>query len=260
MNKKGFQPTDEDKLIEARVNDAFLKASSYIQKFYGFLDPHEAVVAKRIAEKLSNDSNFDGCSFSFFGGYQEAERVYLGVFVPYSDIDINQFPIKTIKISWKFKPLSHRDFLGALLSLGIVKSKIGDILVRENDCTVFIDKTVADFVIQNLNKVGSCGVKCEFIDNCQVERQDEFREIKTTIASERLDCVVSALTNTSRTASNLLITSGLVSVNYEICTNNSFVVIENSTVSIRGHGRFAVLKLGPKTRKGRLSFTANKYI
>lgn len=260
MNKKGFVSQEEDKLIESRVNDSFLKASDFKEKFLGFLDPHERVIAERKAKTFSNVNNFENLSFGFYGGYPDAERVFLGVFVPYSEVDLKEFPIKAIKISWRFKTLTHRDFLGAILSLGIVKSKIGDIIVLENEATVLVEKTVAEFILENLKMVGSCGVSCEEIDGNEIKKTTNFQEIKTTIASVRLDCVVSALINSSRSNANELILGGLVSVDHEVCTNNSLIVFENSTVSIRGHGRFAVLKLGPKTKKGRLSFTANKYI
>lgn len=254
MRKK---PQD-DSLLEARVNDAFVSASEYRAKFIGFLDPDEAVQAQKIAESLKNA--YEGCTGVINGGYDEAERVFFGVFPPYSEPLTEEFPIAAIKIRWRFAKLNHRDFLGALLSLGIVRSKIGDIIVGDNECTVFAEKTVAAFIIQNLEKVGSAGVQCCISEERVTEREQNFKEIGGTVASKRLDCVVSALTGRSRSASTELIAGGLVSVNYEVHDENSFEIYESATVSIRGCGRFVVDKLGPQTRKGRFTFAARKFL
>lgn len=251
---------ENDELLTAKVDDAFIKASGYCEKFIGFLDPHEAVTAKKRADFLMKNSEYRDCDFELFGGYNEAERVFLGVFPPYSDSKERVFPITALEITFRFANLAHRDFLGALLGLGIVKSKIGDIIVSDTKCTVFVEKTVCPFIMQNLTKVGSAGVECKIIDGSTVVRNDHFKELTSTIASSRLDCVVAAITNSSRSQACTLIESGLVSVGYEVCCDNTYFIQESTTVSIRGHGRFAVDKPGPETRKGRLVFKARKYI
>lgn len=250
---------EEDELLKARVDDAFDSAASYREKFIGFLDPHEAAVAQKRAGFLCSSGAYDGCSYEFFGGYEGAERVFLGVFPPYSQHNTNDFPVAAIEIKWRFAALSHRDFLGALLALGIVRSKIGDIIVGDGKCTVFAEKTVASFIVQNLLKVGSAGVQCKIADG-EIVREDHFKEISATVASNRLDCVVCALTGCSRSAAAQLIAGGLVLVDFEPCLDNTSEVSEGSTVSIRGHGRFVIDGIGPKTRKGRLAFAARKYL
>lgn len=249
----------EDELLKARIDDAFDAAASYREKFIGFLDPHEAAIAQKRARFLCSGGVYDGCSYEIFGGYDGAERVFLGVFPPYSQHDNNDFPVAAIEITWRFAALSHRDFLGALLALEIVRGKIGDIIVGDGKCTVFAEKTVASFIVQNLVKVGSAGVQCKAATG-DIVREEHFKEIKGTVASQRLDCLVSALTGCSRASAAGLISGGLVSVNFETCFDNSSEISGGATVSIRGHGRFVIDGIGPQTRKGWLAFAARKYL
>ncbi len=93
-----------------------------------------------------------------------------------------------------------------------------------------------------------------------VIRDEHFKEIGGTVASARLDCILSALTALSRSESAQLITSGLVFVNFETECKISVIVSEGATVSIRGHGRFVIDRIGPQTKKGRLSIKARKYL
>lgn len=260
LNQMHNDKTQADKLLESRVSDAFDGALSYAKRFVGFLDPHEQSFAKQIVSRLSRDTAYDDCSALFWGGYESAEKVFLGVFPPFETPCSDEFPIAAIDITWRMVSLSHRDFLGALLALGIVHSKIGDIVVGDGRCTVFAEKTVAAFIIQNLTKVGSAGVLCIPSSGDIAARDEHFKEIGGTVASTRLDCVLSALTGLSRSTSGELITGGLVSVNFEVSCKISALVSEGATVSVRGHGRFVIDRLGPQTKKGRLSFAARKYL
>jgi RNA-binding protein YlmH len=252
--------TREDGLLEARVRDAFNAAASYGSKFIGFLDPHEALSAQKCVRLLCDGSGNDDCSYGFFGGYDGAERVFLGVFPPYSQPKNDDFPIAAVEITWRFASLAHRDFLGALLALGIMRGKIGDIVIGNEKCTVFAEKTVSSFIVQNLVKVGAAGVRCKTVNAGFAVREEHFKELNGTVASQRLDCVVSVLTGNSRSAAAELITGGLVSVDFETRCEISGGISEGATVSIRGHGRFIIDKLGPQTRKGRIAFAARKYL
>jgi RNA-binding protein YlmH len=254
------QQSQQDKLLAARIRDAFDGAAAYREKFVGFLDPHEAVEAALCAKKLRAGAQYEACSYAMFGGHDGAERVFFGVFPPYTEVDFSAFPVVAITISWRFTKLTHRDFLGALLALGIVRGKIGDIVVGDGNCTVFAEKTVATFIVQNLSKVGAAGVTTAVCSDGFCLPMAQFREISDTVASQRLDCVVAVLVGCSRSAAVDLISSGLVSVNFEPCCDNASSVDMDATVSIRGHGRFVIDRMGPQTRKGRLSFLARKYL
>ena len=240
------------------MRDAFEAAEGYTEKFVGFLDPHEAAGAARYAKVIC--AQYESCSYALHGGYDRAERVFLGVFPPYAEPNFATFPIVAISITWRFAQLTHRDFLGALLALGIIRGKIGDIVVGDGNCTVFAEKTVASFIVQNLEKVGAAGVTVSICSGGFSLPEAQFSEISCTVASQRLDCLVAALTGCSRSSAAELITGGLVSVNFELCCDNAACVEKDATLSIRGHGRFVIDRLGPETRKGRLSFLARNYL
>lgn len=246
--------------VAPRVGDAFSAAAGYKQRFIGFLDPFEAAEAEKISRRLKAQDAYEDCSYAFYGGYSGAERVFLGVFPPYSEPENGEFPISAVNITWRFSELSHRDFLGAILALGIVRSKIGDILIGGGECTVFAERTVALFIAQNLKKVGNAGVRCEISSGDIVKREEHFKNIEKTVASSRLDCIVSALLGCSRSGASELITGGLVAVDFETGCDNTKEIDAGETVSIRGHGRFVIDKIGPPTKKGRLNLAARKYL
>ena len=249
-----------DRLLASRVSDAFEAAGrQYVPRFVGFLDGHQRRIAQQICDQQACGRRAGECSALFWGGFEGAERTVLGVFPPFGEPETAAFPIRCVRIGWKFRELTHRDFLGSLLSLGIRRDKIGDIVVGDGECAVMLDEAVACFVMQNLEKVGGAGVRCEEADGASVHVQAQFDELSDTVASPRLDCVVASLGNMSRTESGRLITNGLISVDFETVMNSSAPVCEGSTVSIRGHGRFIIDAIGPATRKGRLKFSARRY-
>lgn len=248
--------SDADRMLVSRVEDTVSAAQRhYDARFLGFLDLHERAIALSAAERLGSD-----CEYVLWGGYENAERVMFGVYPPGSEKTVSQFPLACVHITWKFGTLTHRDFLGALLSLGIKREKIGDILAGKGECDAVLDASVARFVAQSLEKVGGSGVSCEMTDGCAIKKEESFQEIRDTIASERLDCVAAALLNISRSETVKLIENGSISVDFVTSDNVTQKIMEGSTVSIRGHGRFIIDGIGPPTKKSRLRFAARKYL
>ena len=253
-NKQQSSQSEEDRLLISRVEDAAGAVThTWSPRFIGFLDGHQHMVAQAAINALHSDANH-----VFWGGYDAAERVYLGFFP--DEPDNEAFPIGALRFDWKFGTLTHRDFLGALLSLGIRRDKLGDIIISGNSCTVVAERAITDFIAQNLAKVGGSGVSCGEINLDTIVKQQEFCDLRDTIASPRLDCVVAALVNMSRTQSDRLIQSGLVQLSFETAIDSAARVSGGATVSIRGHGRFIVDSIGPETKKGRLRFAARKYL
>ncbi|AVQ95402.1 hypothetical protein DRA42_03590 [Ethanoligenens harbinense] len=247
-------PGTDDSLLFARADDALRAVGRYAARFVGFLDEREqAAVLRHLSAKHAD------ASFLLWGGYADAERRMLGVFPQEEVPDGAAFPITAVQIIWKGAELNHRDFLGALLSLGLKREKVGDLVVRSNDCVAFLENAVAAFVRSNLSRVGRIGVSCEPYEG-DVRREAHFAEIGGTVASERLDCVVAALTGCSRTQAEDGITAGRVALDFRTVTDRACRVPPGASLSIRGCGRFVVDELGPPTRKGRLRFAARKYV
>nr|WP_317411944.1 YlmH/Sll1252 family protein [uncultured Solibaculum sp.] len=243
----------EDQQLEARVLDAIrLSERRKSPCFVGFLDERQAVLARATARQF-------GCAFFLcWGGYQEAERTVFGVFP--NQPDVGDFPIEPVTLRFrKQDSLSHRDFLGSLMALGIKREVIGDILVEEGRCVLFVLREMAEYITSQVEKVGRVGVKCFLGLEGELPAGHRVEPKEGVVASSRLDCVVAFAANGSRSTAVKMIQGGLVSVNHEVCTNVSYTVKEEDKLSIRGWGRGIIAQFGPPTRKGRLHILLNKY-
>ncbi len=198
-------------------------------------------------------------SFSLFGGYENAER-QIAVFGNEEDFGYSpSYPIVCILVSplmQKFADdLTHRDFLGSVLGLGIKRETIGDIIIKNNTGYIFCLNTIADFITENLKKVRHTSVKCEKVTETPEEVNPESTEKFIIVASERLDVIIAEIYNLSRSESNNLFLAKKVFVNGKLTENNSHKIKTGDIVSVRGFGRFNWLGTSGETKKGRLKAT-----
>ncbi len=246
----------DEKLLIARAADtAALCERQYAIKAMGFLSPAEAaVIAKNMPS--ANVKRF------FFGGYPEAERKLFVALPEYAEESDAEDFIAVLEITGReIGSLSHRDYLGSLLGLGIRREKIGDILVYEDKAIAFALEDIADYIILNLDKIGRHGVKIRKMGISEVEiPKRRIETINVTVASMRLDCIVAAALRLSRTKVLELLASGRVSLNWIECKNPSAAVKEGDTLSIRGAGRFRVGEETRETKKGRLAVKIEKML
>lgn len=197
--------------------------------------------------------------FSLFGGYETAER-QIAVFGNEEDFGFSPtYPITCILVSpllQKFADdLTHRDFLGSVLGLGIKRETVGDIIIKNNTGYIFCLDTVADFIIENLKKVRHTSVKCERVEETPEEVNPEPTEKFIIVASERLDVIIAEIYNLSRSESNNLFLAKKVFVNGKLTENNSHKIKQGDIISVRGYGRFKWLGTSGETKKGRLKAT-----
>ena len=201
--------------------------------------------------------------FALTGGYDGAER-RLAVFggeelCGYAE----EPPIRCIRItplSQKFADaLTHRDFLGALMALGIRRGVLGDIILHDNCGYLFCLDSIADFILQEFIQVKHTTVKCGIIDGLPdvAVREPETRSVN--VASERLDALVAAVYKLSRGESQDLIIGGKASVNGRLTENTSLEPKPGDIVSVRGFGRFAYDGIAKETKKGRLFVAVKVY-
>ncbi len=245
----------ESSLIPARVKDTIrLSQNANFPKFLGFLRPEEAAVAKQVATT-------QGSNHAFFGGYDSAERVYFGELPAWCENKESFFPITALTLNFRTpSTLSHRHILGSLMSLGITRESVGDILIEQGRAVVFLSQEIAPFVKEQLLKVSNVGVTITEGFTLPLPGMSGFKEITETVASQRLDCVVAALLNTSRTKSAELISEKLVLVN-SVCTDKTVKTVESGdTVTIKGKGKFIIESLSGRTKKDRIILNAKKYI
>ena len=281
-------------LLFARFDDFLAQASHGTLAVSRFLSPGERKSAERYYHAL-------GCAdqLLFWGGYPTAERVLLYLLPdfylpflpepdaeptapePVSDPDFPVFPTPKDRDPASFLPdpaaravdallirgsgyrvLSHRDYLGALLSLGLERDALGDLAVQDDASAVlFCSADLSPFLLAELHQVASDAVRVSpyslspaFTDGRR------FQPIRDTVASPRLDCVVASLANLSREAAQSLIRSGSVDVDFTTELRPDFTLSPPAFLSIHGTGRFRLYPFAGETRKSRLRLVAEKFI
>ena len=133
---------------------------------------------------------------------------------------------------------SHRDFLGAIMNLGIDRSTIGDIFILENEGYVFCQKSIVEYIVENLDKVRHTHIKCERVLEPLRFYKDEGKALEITVTSDRIDVVLSGVYHVSRSESLSYFEKGIVYVNGRLCTSNAKPLKEKDVVNVRGKGKF----------------------
>jgi len=160
-----------------------------------------------------------------------------------------------------YESLSHRDYLGALMGLGLRRSVIGDICPDGEGAVIFCEDKACAFILEELRMAGRDSVRCERLStDADFSPSRRFEEIATTVASVRLDGVVRALCNVSRDEAASLVGQGLVDLNYFCEKEPDRRVDEGDIISVRGHGKYIIDRAGDVTRRGRIRLLARKYV
>ena len=156
--------------------------------------------------------------------------------------------------------LSHRDYLGALMNLGVERSKFGDIIVTDAKAIIFLCEEIADYVLNNLTRIRHTSVQCKREEIQDISYAPSFTELKGTVPSVRLDTVISVAFPMSRSKLTAYITAGKVFVNGKLITNNGYRLEEGNLISVRGMGRISYEGILAETKKGRYYISVRKYI
>ena len=196
------------------------------------------------------------------GGYDLAERKLI-LFLPEKDYPF-EFPFTVLKIipsNSKFaEELTHRDYLGSILNLGITRDKIGDILICKNEVFLFCTNNIADFLTDNITKIRHTYVIVSKVEPRNFNYEPEFEEITGTIASLRLDAVIALGFHNSRNHIITYIEEVKVAVIGRIITSNAYNICPGDIISVRGLGKIKFDGTITETKKGRLFTKIFKYI
>jgi len=194
------------------------------------------------------------------GIFKDADRRMLS-FSSYEEPII--YPIDLLEISnkSKFGKVDHKDYLGAIMSLGIKREKLGDLIIKDDVCYAPVCSDISSYIINNLDKIKNC--PCEVSQHDYVLRdlpERQFQEKVIISTSFRLDGMVSAVCNVSRSNSTQLISTGKILVNYFQCLKKDKVIKNNDILTIRGYGKFMVADFIGGTQKGRFKVVIKQYI
>ena len=264
--------TDAQRLLASRAEDYLSRADRGVLACGNFMSPSEAAYTLSVMrEHRALDRVF------LCGGYADAERKRIFVIPSYlAELDGDAEDkareycaeemadeIKAIRISGSgFRELCHRDYLGALLALGIERDALGDVVVEDkHNAVVFCTGKIFPYLLSGIERIGSDKVTVRaFVPDESFAAKREFLPIGDTVASNRLDCVVGALTNLSREKAQIAVRSGLCEVDYLIEQRVDFELKPPCVITVRGYGKFNLLSFDGETRRGRLRVVAQKYV
>ena len=248
----------KDEQVKRLVFMILDKAQSVIRnheiKSTDFLNPYELKCVKDALNHIKGE-----LIYAEYGACESAERKCVLMYPWYMDVEEIESPISLLCASgnFKFKEISHRDYLGSIMGLGIRREKIGDIHVHENSCHFAVKSEIADFLHMNFSKVSSNSVDVGFIGREEfLCGEQEFKIKNFTVSSLRLDCIISGIYNIPRGEASKMVSSERVKVDFEPAVSSSKNLGEGSLISVRGKGRAIVERINGSTKKGRTSVTA----
>jgi len=251
---------EELNLLKGRLEDLSrlaLKRRSFTTT--EFLDMAEGSVADKW---LTQDS----LAHKMWGGYGDAERRMAIIFPDHMTRPLPEvLPITFLQITPKKNPYvgqpKHRDYLGALMNLGIERRVLGDILMTEEGCVLICISHIADYLLTHFTRVGNCDVLVSEINHIEgLVGKRQFKRLRNTVSSMRIDSIVKMAAKLSRSDSLSLIKSGKVFVNGFEVTKGSQDISEGDVISVRGHGKYKVTLIGNRTKKDRLVVEIDQYI
>lgn len=257
-------------MFEAKIADLCRRAEKRYEAAIGdFLTPGEIMQAKSVLGRLHPE----GVPV-FFGGYEGSERARLVILPPYmewteGDQLLTAYPevaaeaVCAVRIKGSgYRKLSHKDYMGSILSLGLERSVVGDIVPEdEHSALVFCDPRIGEFLLGELHKIANDTVRVEaFTVTAEFRVERQFLAVRDTVASPRLDCIVAALGNLSREKAQTAIRAEEVEVDYQPEQRVDRVVGAGSIVTVRRIGKFVIRSVDEQTKKGRYRLVADKYM
>lgn len=200
--------------------------------------------------------------FVLSGGFESSERKVV-CFLPSYEEELCDPPFDCVKIeplNRKFaEELTHRDYLGAIMNLGIERSMLGDIVIKEGTAYVFVLKKMSRYLTENLTAIRHTSIAADVTEDAGEALKPEYEEIQGTVSSIRLDSIVALCGRLSRTKAAAYIEGEKVFVNGQVITNVSRVLKDGEIISVRGIGKFKFAEAGGQTKKGRTVVTVLKY-
>ncbi|MBN2879420.1 MAG: hypothetical protein JXN65_07300 [Clostridia bacterium] len=241
---------ENDKELLRRIDDltdaAIYKNQVSVSRF---LSPPEISAACKKLQRIP------GIKYELYGGYEGSERNAVIIF-PEGKAPNPQEYFAAIKIhfsKYDIKYSNHRMILGSLLSLGIKRDGIGDIIIDDDTAYIIAAKQMAEYICHNLSYVSRAAVSAEYIDDLSSLNLNSGNPVivSGTVASLRIDCVLSLAMKIPRSKAAQLINDQMVYVNWQNIAKPTFIVQEGHIISVRRKGRIIINNIGGVSKKGR---------
>ncbi|MDD7177058.1 MAG: YlmH/Sll1252 family protein [bacterium] len=227
-----------------------------IVTFSDFLSISEQSILQQNKDKLESE-------YQMSGGYEYAERQMVA-FIPDALFYEWNYPMQCIRIRPAYpkfaEQLTHRDVLGALMSLGIERSKIGDLIVNEAEMFFFAKEEIVPYILEQMTSIRHTVVTLEVSSENRIDYQPRFEKKEAIVTSIRLDAVIAAICNISRSASLHMIQEGKVFVNGAVSLHNTYYCKPGDLLSIRGFGKVQFGETLGVTKKDRVRFSYQLFI
>lgn len=200
-----------------------------------------------------------------FGGYEDAERkmlIFLPDYLEEEALMEEDSPCICLRAEFfQEDTLSHRDFLGALMGAGIGRETVGDICVGKGSCDFFVTQEIAPYILQSFTSAGRTHLHISQIPLREVQvPEPEIKEIRDTVASLRLDSILSSGFRIGRSLAAQYVTTGKAAIDGLPCEKPDKIVAEGSKISVRGLGKIRLASVNGKTKKERISVTIHRYV
>ena len=251
-----YRGSDDGDLAARLLDGAEAAVRNRKYKVSEFLDPYGYSIAETIGAHYTNLELLSS------GGYSGAERVK-AIFVTEEFRGTPDLGVEALAVKWdeRYYELSHRDVLGALMALGIKREIVGDIIMCGHGCQIIVDTSLAEFIRQNFKMIGAAPVIVSSLELSDIAaREERIKEIKTTVASLRLDVVAAAGFGTSRTTMSDEIGIGKLKVNWQDAKSSAQTIKVGDLISMRGRGRVEVCEVLGQTKKGRTSILLKRFM
>ena len=237
---------DEHSFIDSIIGWFEQVENQYAPYVTDFLNPREAFILETLIGKKSD------ITYSLFGGFESSERKCAIIYPSYYEPTQDDFDIAIYEIKYpmKFGSLSHGKILGTLMSTGIKREFIGDIITDGERWQVFIKESMANYIVSQIDKIGSFGVRFEPLRYTDIIIPiDEWQDESLTISSLRIDNIISSVYNVSRQRAKQVIEAKRVKINWMENERVDYLVDYLDIISVRGLGRIQIMEQQGKTKK-----------
>lgn len=257
-NIEKIAATAEDRVLLAKLWD---KINAGIRRgipaHTAFLSPRELEMARFLFGQPAG--------LQAFGGYEDAERKMLVYLPEYLDADFlysEDSPLVCLHADfYEGDSVTHRDFLGALMGAGIARETVGDICVGKGCCDFFVTEEIAPYILQSLTSAGRAKLRLSAISISDAAiPEPEVKEIRDTVASTRLDSIISSGFRIGRSLAAQYISGGKAAIDGLSCEKPDKLVSEGSRISVRGLGKIRLTTINGTTKKGRISVVIHRYV